>query len=1057
MILTLPKHLKHHILTLLMLAFCGLSLLALEAPFAGDPAISPDGEQVCFVYDNDLWVVSFAGGVPRRITNTPSSEWNPQWSPDGATIAFSSNRDGNNFIYIIPASGGSPLYTVKENMIIADWFSDSQYLLCSKYSLAYGRSFYKVPIDGFRPQMIAEIGARYATLTPDNTQIIFQQGGNGYREAYRGSANGELWLLDIPTKKYTRLTNTDYSELYPRCSHLTGSLFYGASDTEHIQIMRSDGYDLKLVSQLSQFKEYSARDLSVARSNDRMVFEMFDTIYKFDPTKFGGNRISPLEINLLEDGWQNDLVRRTYKNSFGSYAVSPDNLLLAFGQGYDAFFMPIKGGEVKQITQDHTNPEQMLFIDNRNVLINKLHDGKFRLFTAKADSLIEMKPLKWFGADSLNVEEITRDDQGRFSILYSDYFRHNKIAIADSGLVNIRPIDTPWSVVTDFVFNKLGTHAVYGTMRDDSYIRELYLYETDSGTSRKLLADDGWISSLTWTPDNRSILLSRSRSIYRLDLIPRDELELEKDHWREILFPEIARADTSATPKEELSVDIESVDESESLSAYLEKRDVKVVWEGLEKRYYEIITSAGDYLYPIKTLSDSTFYYLQQGAGESRSSALKKANIYGENIKEESTFGKEAGSFAWNAPYLYYLEGERLKSYDTSSSKKKDISSEYEYQYDKKILNRRVFEEAWSVFGNNFYDPDMHGRDWDKVYQQFLPYAEKARSINDIAEVINEMIGDVNASHTGFYPRVDSPWTYRTAAYLGLETEDAEPLRKGIRIATVYPTSKLAAYYSLKPGAILTHVDGIEIESKTPLEALLAGKTGKKIKLSFLQDGLTLNATITGLSYYEQRELWYTYDVANKRRLVDELSGGKLGYVHIPSMGEDDWSRFYSELFRDNYDKEALVIDVRGNTGGHIHDQIISLLQKKRYAFSRSRNQGLTLRFEPRRSWDKPSIVLVDEESFSDGEIFPTIYQELKLGKVVGTPSSGAVIGTWHYNLLDGSSMRMPGTGWYKLDGTNMEGTGAMPDIIVENPPEDRIAGKDNQLIRAVQELLGEL
>lgn len=1057
MILPLPRHHNYHLLLLLMLVFSSFTLFALEAPFAGDPAISPDGEQVCFVYDNDLWVVSFSGGVPRRITNTPSNEWNPHWSPDGASIAFSSNRDGNNFIYIIPATGGSPLYTIKENMIIADWYNDSQYLLCSKYSLAYDRSFYKVPIDGFRPQLIAEIGARYATLTPDNQQIIFQQGGNGYREAYRGSANGELWLLDIPTKKYTRITNTEYSELYPRCSHLTGSLFYGASDKEHIQLMRSDGYDLKLVSQLSRFDEFSARDLSIARLNDRIVFEMFDTIYKFDPTKLGGNRISPLEINLMEDGWQNNLIRKTYKNSFKSYAVSPDNLLLGFAQGYDTFFMPIKGGEVKQISADHSSSLQMSFIDNRKVLINKLHDGKFRLFTAQADSSIDLKPLKWFGADSLNVEDIFRDDQGRFSIVYSDYFRHDKIAIADSGLVNIRPIDTPWSVTSPFVFNKMGTHAVYCTMRDDSYIRELYLYEADTGTSSKLIADDGWLSSLAWTPDNRSILLTRNRSIYRLDLVPRDDLELDKDNWREILSPTTAKEDTTGTEKEDLAVDIETVDESESLTAYLDKRAVKVVWEGLERRFYEIIPASNDYLYIMHMISDSTFYYVQHDNSGSKSDALKKANIYGENIKEETTLAKDTGQLDWNNPYVYYLDGEHLHSYDTSSSKKKEITGEFEYKYDKKILNQRVFEEAWSVFGNNFYDPDMHGRNWDKVYKQYLPYVQKSRSINDIAEIMNEMIGDVNASHTGFYPRNDAPWEYRSAAWLGIELEYAEPLRKGIRVATVYPTSKLAAYYSLKPGAILTHVDSVEISSKTPLEELLAGKTGKKIKLGFLQDGEILNAVITGLSYGEQQNLWYTNDVATKRRLVDELSQGRLGYVHIPSMGEDDWSRFYSELFRDNYDKEALVIDVRGNTGGHIHDQIISLLQKKRYAFSRSRNQGQTLRYEPRRSWDKPSIVLVDEQSFSDGEIFPTIYQELKLGKVVGTPSSGAVIGTWHYYLMDGSSMRMPGTGWFKLDGTNMEGTGAIPDILVDNTPEDRIAGKDNQLIRAVQELLSEL
>jgi len=231
----------------------------------------------------------------------------------------------------------------------------------------------------------------------------------------------------------------------------------------------------------------------------------------------------------------------------------------------------------------------------------------------------------------------------------------------------------------------------------------------------------------------------------------------------------------------------------------------------------------------------------------------------------------------------------------------------------------------------------------------------------------------------------------------------------------------------------------------------------KKINLKYTYEDKSAEAQITGLNYSQARDLWYSYNYEQSRLLVDKLSKGRLGYIHIPAMGNSDWSNFYTELFRDNYDKEALVIDVRGNVGGHIHDQIISLLQKKRYAYSTSRRNNHIMRTEPRRAWDKPSIVLVNNESFSDGEIFPMVYQELKLGKVVGTPSSGAVIGTWQYYLLDGSSMRMPGSGWYKLDGTNMEGTGAKPDIVVEKLPEDIINERDPQLERAVSELLKEL
>jgi len=1048
-------------LALFLLLLLAISTVyAVEAPFASDPCISPDGHQVCFAFDGDLWLVDFNGGIPRRITNTPSEEWNPQWSPDGKTIAFSSFREGNNYIYLIPASGGEPFQIIRETMSICDWFNDSQSLLCSKYDLNFDRSFYRVPISGVRPTLLAEIGARYATLSPDNTKIVFQQDGNGYREAFQGSTNGELWLLDIASKKYQQLTHTDLSELYPRWSHTSNLLYYTASDGARLQLMRAPVSDPLKGKRLSQITRYSARDLSLARANDRAVFELFDAIYKYDPTKPENEDVTKLDINLAEDNWQDNVVRRTYKNEIKNYDVSPNGLLLGFSQGYDSFFTPLKGGDVKQITCNQDAAAQMLFLDDRNLIINLLNDGKYKLFKARADSLVSLQPLDWFGADSLNVEEISRDRFGRWMIKYSDYFRHDQIAIADSGLTNIRKIDTPWSVTTNFAVNKSGTYAVYGTMRDDSYIRELYLYNLLTGENRRLLADDGWLSSLIWTPDNKSILLTRNSSIYRLDLVPRDEFELDTDNWKEILAPHTSLPDSSSalhpSDNEQLSVTIEPVSDAESLSSTLEK-DTRIVWEGIEKRFYQIIPSNNDYLAVLDTISDSTFYYIQDSYVPDKAPALKKANIYGKETKDVFTLPKAAGNFAWNAPVMYYLDGAQLKSYNTNTSAKKEYQTNLDYQYNKKLLNQRVFEEAWGAFGENFYDPDMHGQNWKGKFNQYLPYVQKARSIDDIAKIVNEMIGDVNASHTGFYPRQEAFGTYLPVAWLGVEFDRNSILAHGIKISAVYPTSRLASFYQIQPGDTLLAIDGVKISSYTSLDSLLADKTGKKIRLQISHQNSIIDATLTGLTFSQQYELWYTYITDKRRRLVDEISHGQLGYVHIRAMGNGDWEKFYTELFRDNYDKKALVIDVRGNSGGHIHDQIISLLQKKRYALSRSRGQSLTMRYEPRRSWDKPTIVLVDDKSFSDGEIFPTIYQELKLGKVVGVPSSGSVIGTWQYDLMDGSSMRLPGTGWYKLDGTNMEGNGTQPDIVIKNLPEDRIAGQDKQLERAVQELLSEL
>ncbi|MGC9362035.1 MAG: S41 family peptidase, partial [Candidatus Syntrophosphaera sp.] len=629
----------------------------------------------------------------------------------------------------------------------------------------------------------------------------------------------------------------------------------------------------------------------------------------------------------------------------------------------------------------------------------------------------------------------------------------SRIAIGDKDLKNISDLGINRPVVTNFAISNSGNHAVYATTREDFWIRELWLHDFETGENRKLYTDDAWIHSLAWTKNDRSILMSRGGDIYRLDLVPRDELEFEEDHWQEIFAPAPAEADTtqlSETGEEQDSKE-EEPDKDQPPGEF------KIVWEGLEKRLFPVVTQERYSLIMQRVIDDSTFHYIARDREAKDPTVLNKANLYGKNVKMEHELGQDVGYYQWVGETLYYLGGNSLHFYDTRKKSREDVPVEFDYAYSTKLLNTLVFEQAWGVFGLNFYDPQMHGRDWHAMFELYHPYAEEARSIEDIAFIMDEMIGDVNASHTGFYPRREGASTAKQTAYLGVEFDYGRVLDEGVKIRLAYPTSKLASYYGMKAGDIITHIDEVRITATTPVDSLLMDKTGDQIHLRYTSDGVPGEATVTGLSYYEQRQLYYQYDVSRKKKTVSELTDGRIGYVHIPGMGNQDYENFRGELFRENADKEALIIDVRGNHGGHVHDQIIDLIDKKPYAWSTSRRYSGERHLEPRRAWMRPTIVLVDEGSFSDGEIFPTVYQELELGKVVGQPSSGSVIGTWQYELLDGSSMRMPGSGWYRLDGTNMEGNGVMPDILVEISPEDKIAGKDTQLLRAIEEILSEI
>jgi len=1028
-----------------------VAVWALEPRFATDPAVSPDGSEICFVYDGELWRVPWEGGAALRLTATQEDEFGPQWSPDGKTIAFNSNRGTGSFVYLMPAQGGEARAVFEESYTLCDWYADGQALLVTRYNPGFGSSFYKMPLDGGRPVLLAEIGDRFASLSPDNKKIVFNRRGDPHREAYRGSTAGELWEIDIETKSYARLTFTDYTERYPRHSHTGDRLYYCASDGERFQIHSADGMDFSQPRQLTNFPQWSARDINVARQNDRMAFEMFDEIWTWEPQRGAAK----LELKINEDHWQRDLQSENVKDAIEAFAVSGDDLLVGFKYKYDAFFMPRKGGEVMPAGTDLTAIGSMEFLeDGRSLALRMMDGGIGRLFSVKCEEGAKPQRMEWFGADSLDVDRFYRDEaSGKWVLFYGDKLQSGRIAVGGPGLEDLKPINNNRASIGDFAINSTGEYAVFATTREDVWMRELWLHDFASGENRKLMNDDLWVSSLAWLPDNSSILIGRGGDIYRLDLVPRDEFEFETDNWDEIFKPSEAKSDEEV----DLEIEIDISEEKEEESPEKPAVPLNIVWEGLEKRLYPILQENGRSLSVEAAIDDSTFYYYSWGSGEESGIKLKKANIQGKNAKDVHDLGRKARSPRRVGGKLYWLDDGKISWVHLEKRSKGEVGASFKYEYSLNKLNTRVFEQVWGAFGLNFYDPNMHGQDWDALYELYHPYAEQARNISDIAAIVNEMIGDVDASHTGFYPRREGSLKYESPAYLPLEFDWQNQPELGLTVRLVYPNSPLFAYHGLKEGDLLTAIDGVSIGSKTPVDKLLLGKEGRRITLDYLSDGEAKQAVLTGLSLSEIRELRYDYETGLSRKKVDELTGGRVGYIHIPSMGTEDYSNFLRDLFRDNVDKDALIIDVRGNTGGHIHDQIINLLNRQPYAWSTSRRYSGIQNLEPRKVWTRPSIVLADEGSFSDGEIFPTVYQELGLGKVVGQPSSGSVIGTWQYRLLDGSSMRMPGSGWYRLDGTNMEGTGVQPDILVEISPEEQIAGHDTQLLRAIEEILKEL
>lgn len=1019
---------------ILLSLFIAITLIAIEPHFMSWPDISSDGENVCFVYKNDLWLVPFIGGEAQRITSTEAEEWHPKFSPNGKQIAFNSNRDGWTGIYLYTLKGGGIKVVNTEGLNILDWFPNSRSLLVRGRETGKGDIFYEVKLDGSFKELTSFAG-RNANVSEDGNRIIFDRRGNIYRESYTGSYNGDLWAYDIDENIFTRLTETELSEKFPVYSSVSNNIYFAASDGTVFQLYKVTDNNFQERKQLTKFKKWSARNVAIAKLNDRLVFERFDTLWKYDPDT---KRATELEIEVDQDCYVNLVEREDVKNSAKNFAVSDNGKLVVFTYKYDLFAVPEKGGDVRQITHDQKGIGKIeILSDNQTILFTKRVDGKLQLYRVNIKDISNIEKFEW--SDDKYIDWIVREGK-TLAIGFSDDKRKRQVAMADSLGNNIHTIIDDQYVSGNFKISPDEKYALYRETLPEEWTQHIYLYDIENDIKELLYNFDGWISSFFWGEDNKSAFFTENGNIRRVDLLARKDFYNEEDNWKDIIDP----------PAEEKDNDKKEEKDDEK-----KKKDpLKIDTEGFADRITTIISKPGNnWIAHVK--DDSTFYYVNYN---NKKYTLRKADYIGKNDKLITSISDDPENLKFNEKnkVFYYILKDKLYKYTPKKGKKAElIEMDYKYSYDRFQLNNDVFQQVWVEFGKGFYDPDMHGINWKRSKRDFSKYLQYADDPIILKKIIDEMIGEVNASHTGFYPRSDFQYKTYTTAYCGFELDLQDFPKDGIRIKKIYKKSKLNKPHNIKAGDILLSVDGKEIGKGMDILAHFKNKIGEKIKLGVMCDEGMKVLTVKGLSSRDNYALYYDNWVEERRARVEKLSGGKIGYLHIRSMNNSSYQKFVQDLFAENADKKALIIDVRNNGGGNIHDRLVEILTKKPYALSTYRGYGGDVKYKnPGKTVDVPMALLINENSFSDAEIFPTLFQQLKLGIVIGMPTSGSVIGTGHYTFMDGSSMRMPSNGWFTPTGKNMEGNGAIPDIFVDPTPKQIINDDDVQLKRAVKELL---
>jgi C-terminal processing protease CtpA/Prc/Tol biopolymer transport system component len=999
-------------------------LFSFTPRFMSDPAISPDGENICFVYQYDLWTVNFNGGIAHRLTSTEANESGPVFSPDGKYIAYSSNKTGIYSVYIIPTTGGKSRLITEESGSVIAWYPDGKSLLLTKKIPGKPSFLIKININNLKISEVAGIGDFYGDISKDSKHIIYNKHGYPYREKYKGTLNGDLWEINLISGKYTQLTDTPFTERYPKYSYLKDDIIYFCQPIKDVfQLMKVTNHNFTQPEQLTHFKTWSVRDISISKNTDRIVFEHFDKIWKYNPKT---KKSSELKITINEDCFDSPIVQKNIIGLADTYSVSPDGKWIAFSYKYDLFAVPTKGGDVKQLTFTQNGIDQITIMkDNKTIYFTSFVKGNPELFSL---SITDSRKIKHYGWENVFINRIKCGLNNQLYLSLSFKNKSSRLAVFNPQTENYTLLIKNKVIWTDLVISPDSTYALYAETKSETFNRELYLYDFKTKKSKKIFENHGWIGNIFWGKDGTSVFFNISKNIVRLDLYAKNDFISEKDNWKQIVNP-------SKQKKEKSKI----------------KNRTKIDFENIDTRISTIIDKDG-WNYVIAVPNDSIIYYYHSYQNKKQ---IRSISYFGKHDNQLISLQNSASDISYNhsSKSFFAKIGNRL-FHGNSSIIDKAIKYEFHYNYDKYILNKNIFYQVWRAFGNGFYDSNMHKTNWNKIRTKYAQFSKYLINTSTLEMVVDEMIGEVNASHTGFYPRDESKIKNHEIAFIGAEFDYYNIPEKGIRIKKVYFSSKLNQPYMIKKGNILISIDGQNIDKNHTLNSLLSEKVNKKIKLTFKTNNKIKTIIVKGLSYSQQSKLQYDNWVKERENYVNNWSKGKIGYLHIKSMNEECLKKFRQDLYTKNYNKKALIIDVRNNGGGRIHDDLIEELTKKSYGILSRRYMDSKKVQTPANVFSLPKVVLINENSFSDAEIFPHLVKELNLATIIGVATSGSVIGTSPHKLMDGSSMRMPSNGWWLLNKTNMETNGCQPDITVKMSPEDIIKDNDVQLKKAVSELL---
>ena len=1048
------------------------------------PAISPDGSTIVFAYKGDIYSVPSQGGEARQLTTNAAFDSYPIWSPDGKKIAFASNREGSMDVYVINANGGAPTrLTTNSGSELPVAFKDNDHVLFSanvmptaQSNLFASREFsqvYEVSTQGGRPKL-------YSVLPMENISInakgqVLYHDCKGYEDKWRkhhtSPITRDIWMLD--GGKYQKLTSFKGEDRNPVWAQDGQSFYYlseqnGSFNVYHRNV--GSGKD----TQVTHNQKNPIRFLTSSQSG-LLCYGYDGEIY----TVKEGAEPQKVNISITTDNAEPSLMRQIRSNGATEIALSPSGKEVAFVMHGDVYVTSVDYKTTKRITD---TPQQ-----ERNVSFSP--DGRALVYASERNGVWQIYQAKIKNASDKNFTYCTdiEEEALTHSNLTSQYPAYSpdgkEVAFyedrATLRILNLKSKDV--RTVLDGKYNySYSDGDIWFEWSPDSkwllcsYIgtggwnnTDIALVKAD-GKEVHDLTDSGYSDSNgKWVLGGKAMLFESDRAGYRshgswgaeddaylmfFDLDAYDRFRMSKEEL------ELAEANKDVKEKKAEEKDEKKKEDKQKKAEEKGKTEVEKVKpleldiDNCRDRIVRLTVNSSRMGDAILDSKGEKIYY--QAAFEGG------YDLWCHDLKENTTtlMMKNIGGGGFVADKdvknLFLCNG-GIKKIDLASKQTKGIDFEAPFNYKPAEERQYLFDHIWRQVKDKFYDPNLQGVDWDgyrKVYERYLPYIDNNF---DFAEMLSEMLGELNASHTGcrYYPSGASLQTAALGVFLDPNYEG-----DGLKIQEIIKRGPFAVKKNeVTPGSIIEKIDGTDIKAGEDYNALLDGKAGKNVRLTIKNaKGKRFDLTIKAISQGAQQELLYKRWVDRNRAIVDSVSGGRIAYVHVKAMNSESFRTVYSELLSDkNRNRDAVIVDERHNGGGWLHDDLCTLLSGKQY--QEFVPHGKVVGKDPFNKWTKPSCVLICEDDYSNGHGFPWVYKELGIGKLIGAPVAGTMTAVWWETLMDRSLVfGIPQVGCRDMRGTFGENTQLNPDIEVYNSPEDYITGHDTQLIRAVEEMMKE-